>query len=270
VDEDWNLIGDTGSNPRARYSVHFHRNGVNADSPPATVHSSVVNGSPGWGFVNHSSYIDFTSNVSYGVNGAAFVAEAGDEIGLFDGNLALNTTGTSADVDSRVGEQDFGFNGDGFWLQSPGVTVVNNIASGSTGSAFIYYTRGLRFGSDEISFLAENLDDPTIAAGSDTLPVISTPIKKFEGNVGYASQTGLTIRYNLRGATHSGLSVVSDSTFWNNEIGVDLPYANHAVLRDLVVLVDPSSNELNGVNNNAQTRSITYENLRVGGYQRGL
>lgn len=270
VDQDWNLVSDTGNNPRGRYSVHFHRNGLRADSLPSTVHGSVVDGGPGWGFVNHSSYVDFTGNVSYGIRGAAFVAEAGDEIGLFDSNLALNTTGSTADVDSRVGQQDFGFSGEGFWLQGAGVTVTNNVVAGSAGSAFMYYTRGLRVGGQEAKFLAENLDDPSIAEGSVEIPVISTPIKKFEGNIGYASQVGLTVRYNLRDADHSAQSVVSDSTFWNNETGVALPYAHNAVLRNLTVLVDPDSNALNGVDNNAQTSTITYDNLRVEGYQRAL
>lgn len=270
VDESWHLIGDTGANPRGRYAVHFHRNGVQADSPPATVHGSVVNGGPSWGFVNHSSYADFTENVSYGATGAAFVAEAGDEIGLFDNNLALHTTGTTEDVDARVGIQDFGFNGDGFWLQSPGVTVTNNIASGSTGSAFIYYTRGLRVGGNQVEFLSENLEDPSVAVGQTTIRVIHTPIKRFEGNVGYASGSGLTVRYNLRDASHDAQSVVSDSVFWNNRTGVDVPYAHNTVLRDLVVLAEPSPAAINGVDNNSQTRSITYQNLRIEGYQRAL
>ncbi|QDT70045.1 Bifunctional hemolysin/adenylate cyclase precursor [Planctomycetes bacterium MalM25] len=270
VDENWNLIGSADDNPRARYAVHFHRNGVKEDTAPATVHGSVVDGSPGWGYVNHSSYIEFTDNVAYGVNGAAFVAEAGDEIGVFDGNLALNTTGTDADVDSRFGAQDFGFNGDGFWFQSPGVSVTNNIASGSTGSAFMYYTRGLRVGGQQIVFLAENLEDSSLAGGEETILPNSAPIKEFNGNIGYASKAGLTVRYNLREAQHNATSLLSHSIFWNNETGVDLPYARNTVLRNLVVLIDPAFDALNGVDNNAQTRSVTFNNLRVEGYKRGI
>ncbi len=270
VDANWNLVAGTGDNPRARYAVHFHRNGATDDTGPSTVVGSVVDGSPGWGFVNHSSYVDFTDNVSYGVNGAAFVAEAGDEIGSFDHNLALHTTGTSEDVDARVFYQDFGFNGDGFWLQSPGVSVTNNVASGSTGSAFFYYTRGLRFSSNEIQFLAQNLDNPALAGGSKTLSVMSVPLKRFDGNVGYASQTGLTLRYNLRNSEHGAGSLISNSVFWNNTLGVTLPYANRTTLRDVTVLVDPLAITTYGVDNNADTQNIYYDNLRVEGYRLGL
>jgi Ca2+-binding RTX toxin-like protein len=270
VDSNWNLVTGTGDNPRGRYAVHFHRNGSTSDTPPSTVFGSVVNGSPGWGFVNHSSHVAITSNVAYGVNGAAYVAEAGDEIGSFDGNIALHTTGTTEDVDARVYRQDFGFNGDGFWLHSPAVTVTNNIVSGSTGSAFFYYTRGLRFATSEIQFLAKNLDDPALAGGSEKLPVMSVPIKLFEGNVGYSSKTGLSIRYNLRNSEHGARSLISDSTFWNNTLGVALPYANRTTLRNLTVLVDPTATTTYGVDNNGETQSISFEDLRVEGYQLGL
>ncbi|TWT86556.1 Bifunctional hemolysin/adenylate cyclase precursor [Pseudobythopirellula maris] len=265
VDSEWNLIEGTGDNQRARYAVHFHRNGVRADSAPSTVYGSVVNGSPGWGFVNHSSYVNFTDNVSYGVNGAAYVAEAGNEIGLFDSNIALHTTGANQNVDDRQGRQDFGFNGEGFWLQSPGVEVTNNVVSGSEGSAYIYYTRGFKVNGYAIPYLAENLYDPSLAQGQSTIAVDHAPILKFEGNVGYASRMGLTVQYNLRDAPHSAQSVLSDSTFWNTG-GVSLPYANNTVLRDLTVLVDPTSSYNTGVDANAVTESIVYDNLRVEGY----
>jgi Ca2+-binding RTX toxin-like protein len=270
VDSNWNLVEGTGANPRARYAVHFHRSGSTYAAEAATVVGSVVNGGPGWGFVNHSSYVNFTGNVAYGVNGAAYVAEAGDEIGSFNGNIALHTTGTTEDVDARVYRQDFGFNGDGFWLHSPAVTVTNNIVSGSTGSAFFYYSRGLRFGSSEIQFLAENLDDPALAGGNAKLPVMSVPIKLFEGNVGYSSNTGLTVRYNLRNSLHGARSLISDSTFWNNTLGVALPYANRTTLRDLTVIVDPAANGGYGVEINGDTQNIYYESLRVEGYKVAL
>ncbi|QDV80333.1 Bifunctional hemolysin/adenylate cyclase precursor [Planctomycetes bacterium K2D] len=270
VDSDWNLVDGTGDNPRARYAVHFHRNGVTSTTPPSTVVGSVVNGGPGWGFVNHSSYVDFTGNVAYGVNGAAYVSEVGDEIGSFDSNIALHTTGTTEDVHSRVYRQDFGFNGDGFWLHSAALTVTNNVVSGSTGSAFFYYTRGLRFGGVETPFLAENLDDPSLAGGDSTLPAMSVPIKQFENNVGYSSKVGLTFRYNLWRSEHGARSVLSDSTFWNNTTGVSLPYANRTILRDFTVIIDPTASTTFGVEGNGDTQDIYYDNLRVEGYRLGL
>lgn len=270
VDNNWQLVEGTGTNPRARYAVHFHRNGLTADTPPATVDGIVVNGGVSWGIVNHSSYVEVTDSVTYQSNGAGFVAEAGDEIGTFDGNLAIGTTGVGNNPDAREGNQDFGFNGDGFWLQGPGVSVTNNAAAGSEGSAFIYYTRGFRSNGVETPFLAENLDDPSLANGKEFIAVDHAPIKRFAGNVGYASEVGLTVRYHLRDSTHDTQSVLSNSTFWNNNTGIDLPYTNNTILRDLTVMVNPDANAFAGVDNNAVTRSIVYDNLRIEGYQWAL
>lgn len=164
VDEFGNLIAGTGSNPRGRYSAHFHRNGINNDDNPAVVHGSVVVDSMGWGFVNHSSFVDFTSNVAYDVDGAAFVTEAGDEIGVFDGNLAIHSIGGGPrklenGID-REDLQDFGHGGDGYWFQGAGFSVTNNIASGQVGNGFVFFTRGLQQpGLGTTQFLSENLSN---------------------------------------------------------------------------------------------------------------
>lgn len=127
-------VAGTGTNPGGRYSVHFHRNGVERVGRPAVVRSSVVAGNPGWGFVNHSSYVDFIDNVAFDVTGAAFSMESGDEIGSFQNNIAIRMHGTGEEPIARQEEGDFGHAGDGFWLQGPGVRVENNVASGATGS----------------------------------------------------------------------------------------------------------------------------------------
>lgn len=270
VDENWNQIAGTGDNPRARYAVHFHRNGVTADTPPAVVQGSVVEGSPGWGFVNHSSYVDFSENVAYGVNGAAFSTEKGDEIGSFRNNIAIATTGTGLEPNVRDNVQDFGHSGDGFWLQGAGVAVTGNVAAGADGSGFIYYTRGFNRNGSITRFDAENLDDPSLAAGAATLDVGFVPIKEFSNNVAYGAKVGLTVRYHLRGAAHDATSLVSDSTFWNNREGVRVPYSANIVLRNISVLADPADDAHTGVSGNRVTYSIVYDNMRVEGYARGI
>ena len=72
------------------YALHFHQTGPDAHH---SVRNSVVHGSPGWGFVNHGSHVDFEDNVSYGATGAGFVAERGDERGSMKGNLAVGSSG---------------------------------------------------------------------------------------------------------------------------------------------------------------------------------
>jgi hypothetical protein len=129
LDANGMLIPGTGTNPRGRYAVHFHHTGTDASMMPATVTGSVVENSPGWGYVNHDSYVNFTDNVSYNVAGAGFVTESGSEIGSFIGNFAIRDTGLGGNPDQMAKNADFGVDGDGFWFQGPAVTVQNNIAT---------------------------------------------------------------------------------------------------------------------------------------------
>ena len=270
VDANWILQPGTGTNPRGRYAVHFHRNGLTNDGNPATVRGSVVVDSPGWGFVNHSGFVDFVDNVAFDVQGAAFVTEVGDEIGSFRDNIAIGSTGSGATINAREYIQDFGHQGDGFWFQGGGITVTGNIAAGNEGGAFVFYTRGLIEGGVRQRFLAANLPDPSIAAGAAEIDVQHVPVFQFENNIGYASAMGLTVRYHLRDATHDQSAVFEDSTFWNNNNGVDLQYSVRTIVRNLTVVRTPSGMTGVGVNMNTVTRDIIYDNLTVAGYYRGI
>ncbi len=136
-------IGRTGLNPRGRYAVHFHRTGTHYEDEPATIDNSVVVDSPGWGIVNHSSYVNVTDNVVFNAVGAAFVTETGDEIGSFDHNLAMHSLGSGQFIKSRELVQDFGHQGDGFWLQGGNVSIANNVVTGMRHSGFVFFPTGL-------------------------------------------------------------------------------------------------------------------------------
>jgi len=141
------------TNPRGRYSIHFHRGGINPVLPPAHVEGVTVNNDPGWAFVNHSSRVNFIRNVSYDIVGSAFCTESGDETGSFIENIALRTVNPAtpfanlreeqALIDVREEVQDFAWQGDAFWFHSTGITVDGNIAAGVSGHAFIFWPEGL-------------------------------------------------------------------------------------------------------------------------------
>lgn len=162
-------IPDGFKNPRGRYSFHFHRSiqfnktmpDYTITPPAATVEGCVVNNDPGWGYVNHSSHVNFLNNVSYEVLGAAFSTESGNELGSFKNNIAIRTVnpslpmnvgrpnefkhqgGNDAVADVRENRSDFAWQGDGFWFHSTGVTVEGNVVSGASGHAFVYWAEGL-------------------------------------------------------------------------------------------------------------------------------
>jgi hypothetical protein len=271
VNSDWKLQSGTGTNQRARYPVHFHRNGLTKDGNPSVVKGSAVVDSPGWGFVNHSSYVDMIENVAYDVRGAAFATEVGDEIGGFYGNMALGTTGSGeADNSRETPFQDFGHQGDGFWFQGAGVSVVGNISAGNQGHAFAYYTRGLIEPHGRGRFLSVNLDDPSIANGEPTIDVGQVPVTNFRDNIGYSSFMGLLIRYHLQESPHAQRSRFENSTFWNNQVGVGLHYTQNLILRDLEVIRIPDGQHTYGIESDIQEANVLYDNVTVIGYHTGI
>ncbi len=271
IDDAFQVMPGTGTNQRGRYAAHFHRAGSHHGGHAAEVHGSVVTGSRGWGFVNHSSSVNFTSNVAYDVTGAAFVTETGDEVGRFDGNLAIFSSGSGESTESRKDIEDFGHQGNGFWFQGGGVSVVNNIAAGHDEDGFIFFTRALREGGeDRVRFATENLVDKSIAKGKDSVSVGEVPLREFRNNESYANETGLATRFHKLGNTHDEVSVIEGLQLWNNRRGLNVPYTNRVIVRDVEVIGTPDDPEGWGITRNTVTRNITYENLTVEGYEYGL
>ena len=271
LDADGHRVAGSGTNPRGRYALHFHRNGVTNDANPSKVHGAVVLESPGWGYVNHSSFVDFTDNVSYDAVGAGFVTEAGDEIGSYIGNLAIRGEGSGEGINDRELIQDFGHQGDGFWFQGGGIRVENNVASGQQGNGFVFFTRGLtQDGLGTTKFLASNLSDPTIANGKTTVEVGIVPILNFRNNTAYASRTGAATRFHQLNSTHAVSSVIENLTLWNNRSGMNISYTNQTTIRNVTIIGDVMRPDGTGISRNDVTRNIRYENLSIEGYSTGI
>lgn len=148
------------TNIRGRYPVHIHKAGWGPGPydgsvlPQTNITGCVVVHTPGWGFVNHSSNVDFRRNVAYDFTGAGFVAEDGDEIGYFVNNIAIRGTGdphvrydkARINFGNPTRPQpvaDFAFNGDGFWFNGPALHVNGAIAAGCNGRGMIWHTTGV-------------------------------------------------------------------------------------------------------------------------------
>jgi hypothetical protein len=274
LDANGNLMPGTGTNPRGRYAMHFHHDGINDPKHPIMVTGNVVMNSPGWGYVNHDSNVDFVNNVAYNVFGAAFVTESGDEIGAFRGNLAIRSQGSGQGPGARANIQDFGHNGVGFWFQGPGVAVENNIAVGQAFAGFFYYTQGLTGDGMTTRFLASNLPNPAWANGQKEIPIGSVPIWDFNGNVVFASSDGLDVWYNLYLPNNPNLeSVVQNFTAWGlTSNGVQINYSGQLTLQNVWALgnlQNPIASAAITGNNN-YFLDIAYINVRVEGWAIGI
>ena len=196
-----------GSNIRGRYALHFHQLGTDASTTPAHVSGSVVFNGPGWGFVNHSSHVNFINNVSYGLQGAGFYTEAGDEIGTMQGNIAIRSVNSNftldhagaIDPDLGAGRMDYGNDGDGFWLTGNRVSLINNVAAGASAHGFIYWTDGIMEISGNtatrVTVAVNSLPNGNLITNRDTVPVWWAPLAESRGNESYGSTIGFRARY---------------------------------------------------------------------------
>lgn len=209
----------TGSNVKGVYSVHFHQNGYDQEQ---VVSDSVIRGTPGWGLVNHSSNVVARNNVVHDFAGSAFVAEAGDEIGSFTGNIVSGGTqrplqakpyareaiGREPQQRLRVG--DMGKFANGFWLVSPQVVVQDNVVAGGNGTAYLVFGLGTmeQSGPDEpFEFTGFPLDRvpegvvprtwvyPNQFNGEAMAVTADLPIKDFRNNRAYGVFQGMRIRW---------------------------------------------------------------------------
>jgi hypothetical protein len=270
VVHDGTLVPGRGTNPRGRYGVHFHRTGVVNTVPASRVSGSVITDSLGWGFVNHSSFVEFTDNVAYDVDGAAFVTETGDEIGTFARNIAIFGIGSGAGLEARNDIQDFGHQGDGFWFQGGGVHVVDNVAAAQREQGFIFFTEGLRQpGLGTTRFVSANLPDRSITTNT-TINVINTPIFEFSGNESYGTRDGLHTQYHLLNPSHTARSTIADFTAWNVTNGINSPYTRHTDYRNIKLINDVNTPRSEGYDTNDVTEDIRFYDPTIIGFNDGI
>ncbi|MDA0283348.1 MAG: hypothetical protein O3B86_08330 [Planctomycetota bacterium] len=253
-----------GLNQRGRYAVHFHRAGATYADNPGEVSGSVVVDSPGLGFVNHQSYVNFTHNVAFNVVGSSFFTEFGDEIGSFVGNLSIANSGSGDGLEDRKDIFDFGHGGHGFWLQGPGVEVVDNISTGARDSAFNFFTT-----SSEAKFKTVNMADPSLAAGRDEIPVGMVPLRKVSGNTAFGSRSGLETWFHQT-SSNAGQSYIDDFTAWNVGRGIFNPYTGRTTVRNATLIGNVDRPNGTALGRNNVTNQMTYENVHVVGWSVGI
>ena len=132
-----------GTNQRARYSIHFHRTGVDVDGPAAYLEGVVSRHAPSWGITNHSSNLVSVANVTYHTTGAGYMTEVSNEAGYVGKggrynleSLYVSTFGApkalrGVENKARGAVKDFGVEGWGLWAGSPIVTYNGNIIATS-------------------------------------------------------------------------------------------------------------------------------------------
>ncbi len=270
LDDDGNPIPGDRTNIRGRYALHLHRTGVNGDETPAVLVGNSVDGSPGWGIVQHDSYAVLENNLSYNVTGAGFVSETGNEIGAWRNNISIrNEGGRKENEKSGVNNQDLGFAGHGFWLQGRLVENQDNVAAGNRGSGIFYFHRGI----DQLKVDADNLPLEDWAKGQDQVGVDTPPITGFENNEVFASGNGLKVIKNFQSQEHDGRTLLDGFTAWEVAEGTELQYTAHYTLKDFT-LIGGETVKRDWVNDGMHlaqnTEDIVFDTLRTEGFERGI
>ena len=193
------------TNVRGRYVLHFHRGGVDPTSQAASVSGSVIDGGPGWGYVNHSSHVNFSNNIAYGIWGSAYYTEVGDEIGSFDNNIAIRTVSPTNPIDPEDGginleagldNQQFGISGDGFWLSGNMVSVTNNVSSGNSGHGIIFWNDGVvEEDKGRGTVKVSNITNGHLIPNRESIPVWWAPLAEVANNEISNSTIALLARY---------------------------------------------------------------------------
>jgi hypothetical protein len=225
----------TYANPRGRYAFHVHMAGGNVHTDtPGCVCGCALTDSPGWGYVNHSSLVVMSLDVAYAVKGAAFVGEAGDEVGLFDGDVAIGADdgngGLTPLSESNGGKNfNFGKHGTGFWTQGDGIAITHCVAAGSKSLAYVI---GGDMGFKQVGatryvqFPVYNLPDPSLAPAHKKFISVGDVPLTFTDNVCFGGPYGVGLWTGANAAAPPliGDNVVSGNYIGAGSFGVFTPY----------------------------------------------
>lgn len=231
-------------NVRGRYAVHLHRTGDLADSAPSYLAGNAVWRSPGWGYVQHDSYALLEGNVAFDVYGAAFVAETGNEIGAWSGNLALKGTGRAVHIRDGSANFDLGGGGHGFWFQGRLITLSGNIAAGMSGDGFVWFAHTNTPGA--IKARAAHLPHPAVADYVERVTQRVVSLKGIEDNEVFASTRGFESTRNAIAVGHDDRNLIDGFTAWEVVQGGFIEYSPHYTLDRLRLIATAKTSAVYG------------------------
>jgi len=287
------LVG-TGTNPRGRYSVHFHLcgskevNAVDGSGPQYTYNEPIIcegvvtRNSPGWAFSNHDSYVKFLDCIAYNSYGAGFVEESGNGVGEFRRCLSVrnghnNTNSTAGDWREILGLLDVGRSGHGFFYRGNMVETFDCVAVSCDSSAYAWNGK---HGAGGSLVPAQNLPYPAITNGEEYIHWESTPYTRFKNNVGIASLKGIHAYYSQ--PTGDGRTMLENTVLWNIvDAGIVANYGNFSgqiTVTGLTCLADAAqprpvgqySAGSRGLEVSLTFNDIVYDNCFVKGFHYGL
>ena len=276
------------------------------DGKAAIAKGNAVVGSPGWGIAHHDSHANLEDNVVFDVVGSGIAAEAGNEIGTWRNNITIKTTGDDnwhhslQPTSERVNRFDFGFNGDGYWVQGAGqINIVDNIAISAAENGFIHYGGG--DGGQKVrdaqTISVKNLSSKyqSIAKGTgdeSVIDVSAVPIRQMSGFESYNSKKGINFWATLKNVdnqleiegslaeveenfalqpAHNFRSLVNNFKVWNiQKTGISFQYASQVDLKNGLIVGDRNNPTGKGIAGNDDSMIHNFKNITIDGFEYGL
>ncbi|WP_299416413.1 G8 domain-containing protein [Acaryochloris sp. IP29b_bin.148] len=299
-DPSTNVDGSAGNgnNRRGRYGLHFHRTGAeDISGTPAMARGNAVVGTPGWGIVHHDSHAVLEDNVVFDVVGSGIVAESGNETGVWKNNLTIKTTGVDWDnikqtQDRRERLFDFGFKGEGYWVQGAAqVAMRDNIAISANDAGINLFGDSLHPETDfrdketiSVDLLPPEIRALVAPAGQTEVDVTDIPLRQLTGFQSYNTRDGITLwahKTNFDGqlsfnspdpqTAHNLRSTIDEFKVWGvRGTGVKVQYSSYTDIKNGLIIGNPSQPGGNGIFENHASYNINFKNLRVKGFQDGL
>lgn len=263
------------SNVQGRYSLHLHKTGTTDIDHPVNIVGNAVWGSPGWGYVQHDANANFDNNASFDTFGAGYVAETGNETGVWNDNIAIYAQGISWEIaknSTTLSETEFDTarGGDGFWFQGRLITTTNNIAS-SVNTGFTYFHRngdGRMLPVDP-----EHFEFPDALLYQSDIRADHVAILGFSGNETFAANMGLEIVKANPNQGHDVWSLLDDFTGWSVKTGARLEYTTHYILRDFdLIAKTPTlySPPVTGIGLGKSTSEVVIIDSKIDGFVTGV
>lgn len=244
------------TNVAGRYSLHYHRTGLNSLNLPAIAEGNAIWGSPGWGIVHHDANLNVDFNAVFGVVGSGIVAEAGNETGRWTNNIVVQTIGVvrtfnaeqsagpdgNPPVDHPAYQAEVLNNtfaqGEAYGMKSRLLEISNNVAISANGAGFSFWPHG----TDGPSHISSNGKDFEFVHGYDpfygqnSIYPGKVPTRDFRHNEVVASRHALNTSANKIAHRHDMDVIVEKLLAWNVDQPIMSFYQENYIIKDSVFI----------------------------------
>lgn len=219
------------TNIQGRYPFHWHKMGASGTilTAPPVLDNCSFHGSPGWLVAQHQTHGDIKNCIAYDADGAGFVAEDGNETGLWSNNIAFHMIG-NGDTTHKVAYDEYNSDparsGVGFWFTGRMLRVENLYAVGCAGG-HVYNSRLINVSPD-----TSLIDQPSSARGQDAIDGRATPIAHFVDCQAIACQNGFVVVRSSPVQRSDLRTPIVRYKAWSTMVGMEITYTQHYLILD--------------------------------------